>query len=118
MVILSARACNQCIGELVNHYGSWGHLGASLGLHKKQLTFWGLQVLFQPFVLTNTKQIHAHTCFQCAETKQLIFLYVGFRSFRKKHDEGNKRSKETHLIKPMIEQPFLGVKPMTFPPNI
>ena len=114
---LKAQFCNQCIGEQVNHWGSWCHLGASVGLHKKQLTFWGFAGTLSTFcpTITNSRIL----VFQCAGTKQLIFLYVGFRSFQNKTkaEDNKNRSKEKHLIKP-IKQPFVGQTHAIYTQNV
>lgn len=56
--------------------------------------------------IANTKQIHV---FQCAET---LATHLSVRRLsiipKKAIAEGNKRSKETHLIKSITELPFLG----------
>ena len=96
------KGTNLKLNSATSASGSWptiGDLGATWG-HRLVCTtsnwrFGGLHVLFQPFVLqftiTNTKQI---LVFQCAETKQLIFLYVGFRSFRKQKNKSRGQQKK------------------------
>lgn len=54
---LKAQFCNLCIGESANHWGSWGHLGASVGLHNKQLTFWGFAGTLSTLCPTITNSI-------------------------------------------------------------